>query len=124
MKTSVQTVPKLSREPYRNSAVSLRELSRDHRDTEPSDRTDTEPLTIPKLSRWLTAEFPCKHRLSALIFKHRLNLSAQILQADSSKQDTQLVAPRCGAYWLRGLSATEAKTSLQGLELKATVYER
>ncbi len=96
--------------------MTIRTLSR-------RNRADTEPLTVPKLSRRLTAEFPCKHRLSALISKHRLNLSAQMFQADSSKPDTQLVAPRCGvlAPWLR---SDRNKDKPTGLKLEATVYER
>jgi len=80
MKNSAETITTLSRRPSRHSAVSLRELSRI-----PSRHSAVRPygnsaVTIPTLSRWRTAEFPSKHRYTALIFQEGLNLSARILQ--------------------------------------------
>lgn len=97
MKNSIQTLRELSRRPYGNSAVSLRELSR-----RPSRHSAVAPYgnsavqTIPTLSRWLTAQFPAKHRLLAWIktFQHGFNLSAGIKQVDVSKHR---VAASCAA---------------------------
>jgi hypothetical protein len=106
MRNSIQTLRELSRRPYGNSAVSLRELSRRpsrHSAVAPSRHSAVQ--IIPTLSRWLTAQFPAKHRLSALIqiFQGGLNLSALILQVDfvkhghaaSSAPAARALAQRC-----------------------------
>ena len=96
MKNSIQTLRELSRRPYRYSAA--------------APYGNSAVQTITTLSRWLTAQFPCKHRLSALIqiFQHRFNLSAQILQLDLLKHG---YAASCAA--LRRVLALIVLTSVK-----------
>lgn len=122
MKNSIQTLRELSRRPYGNSAVSLRELNRTpsrHSAVAPSRHSAVQ--NIPTLSRWLTAQFPAKHRLLALIqiFQERLNLSGQILQVDFVKHGhaaSSAPAARVLAQWQVAAFKTKEET-LQGSKL-------
>ena len=94
MKNSVQTYRTLSRRPTGHSAVSLRVLTR-----RPTGRSAVRPtghsavgaygysaVTHRVLSRQRTAEYPCKHGYSALIFQHRYNLSAPTQPSSTDMQ--------------------------------------